>query len=96
MLDEDKDFSFTLRVRKISTPPIPSNYDLENAVPPSSDIPTNSRSTTEVQSSSRPNKGLHPGCWMFISHAFISAFETQEPYEPQSIQQAQADVMWES
>lgn len=30
---------------------------------------------------------------MFISYAFISAIETQEPYEPQSIHQAQADVM---
>lgn len=65
-----------------------------NADPSASDISTNSTSTTEVQSSSRPNKGLHPGRCMFISHAFISALETQEPYEPQSIQQAQADVMW--
>ena len=96
MSDEVEDFSFAVPLKKPSVL-LSIAPSLRNSVFPILDTPTNSSaSPTEVRTSFRPNKRLHPDRWMFISHAFISAIETQKPYEPQRIHQAQADVMWEN
>lgn len=85
MSDEVEHFSFAVPLEELPVLlPIAPSLEPIAAAPPNLDAPTNSSAPpTEVRTSSRPNKGLHPDCWMFISHAFISAIKSQEPYKPQ-------------
>ncbi len=60
MSDEVEDFSFAVPLKEPSVL-LPIAPRLGNAVSPTLDTPTNSSALpTEVQTSSRPNKRLHP------------------------------------